>query len=289
MYDENGKLTGRADNGLISQKVQRFVKENKTTLLGGAALGLGQGIFLNQPLFSSALGLLPGMGAGTGLLGGLAAYVFGPVTIAMGTALLLRNEKVQKMIFGEIDGTTGEREGGLISKKSQQFMKRAFPNIFAGGALGAGGALMASTVFGSGILGGLLTPYAGAVIGAATGFGLASEKFRTALFGEQNEKGEFISGGMVDRAKNFFQAEVFNPIANFFDIEFMPKIVNEIFNKSVMNHIPLRDIQEALPPPKFIRHMIPSDTQVKCFLRQPEIRQKIISVIFRNRRKDQNK
>ena len=76
---------------------------------------------------------------------------------------------------------------------------------------------------------------------------------------------------------------------DFTDMESASKIINEIFDKGIVNDIPLCDIQKALSPPKFIRHMISSDTQVERFFRKPEIRQKIISVILRNRRKDQNK
>ena len=213
----NGERVG----GKIPKTITNFIKDNKTTLLGGFGVGMINTLmhfFTGNTIMGSILGLVPGGGA-IGVLPALGMGFFGPVTMSVGAALLMRSSKVQNMLFGTTDEKTGKKVGGLANNKIMQELKGKFPNIASGAALGAGVSVLGSQF---GILGSMmLGPYSAAILGGLVGFGLTSKKFKEAMFGKQDARGNFISGGLSDMIQNFFKAEVFNPAANFFQKEFV--------------------------------------------------------------------
>ncbi len=57
-----------------------------------------------------------------------------------------------------------------------------------------------------------------------------------------------------------------------FDMKFLSEIINEIFDKAIMDHVPLRSLQKSLPLPYVIRNMVTPHTQAHIFFRYPEVR-----------------
>ena len=58
---------------------------------------------------------------------------------------------------------------------------------------------------------------------------------------------------------------------NFFDVKLLPQFIDEIFDKTIVNHIALRSFQIALPFPNIIWNMVTSYSERQCFFRQPEV------------------
>ena len=129
------------------------------------------------------------MGAGAGLLMG------NPLLGAMagaGLSILNNSETFKTAIFGK-EMEDGSREGGLIPKKIQDFMKKALPDM---GDFGIAGGLL-----------GLITPFGplgGAAIGAGIGALKNSEGFKKFIFGdEETGKDGLISKKTAEKAKEF--------------------------------------------------------------------------------------
>jgi hypothetical protein len=95
--DQDGNRVG----GLISKDVQEYFKQNKKTAIGGAAVGAVTG------------GL-----TGGGVLGTLIGGPIAGALVGMGTSLLLKSDKFQTFLFGEMNAETGKRDlgGGFIDK-----------------------------------------------------------------------------------------------------------------------------------------------------------------------------
>ena len=129
------------------------------------------------------------MGAGAGLLMG------NPLLGAMagaGLSILNNSETFKTAVFGK-EMEDGSREGGLIPKKIQDFMKKALPDM---GDFGIAGGLL-----------GLITPFGplgGAAIGAGIGALKNSEGFKKFIFGdEETGKDGLISKKTAEKAKEF--------------------------------------------------------------------------------------
>jgi len=193
--DENGERMG----GFVSKKTQDFFKKHKTALIGGAAIGTLKGLFLPQ----MGLGILPG------LLGG---PISGAV-LALGTSLLTKSEGFKKLMFGEAD-EDGNRKGGLVGKIVGKFKgangeNNKFGKIGAGILGGSALGLIASKfgIVGATLLGG--GPLMGALLGAASGIALSSEKFKKAIFGEWDEDKQIRQGGLFGKFANWAKLEIF--------------------------------------------------------------------------------
>ncbi len=129
-----------------------------------------------------AIGVGALTGAGVSLLTGSIVGPFLGAAIGGATGLIIKSDKVQTALFGEIDEKTGEREGGILGKKVSNFMTKQLPGIGIGGGIGAiAGALMGS-------------PVLGAIVGGAIGFAAKSDKIKKTLFGGEDENGEFKEG-----------------------------------------------------------------------------------------------
>src|SRR5699024_10596552 len=103
--DEDGNRLG----GIISKKVQDFIKENKSRLVGGATVG---GI-------TGALGI-----TGNGLLGTLIGGPFAGAIMGMGSSILLKSNMFSDFLFGsEKTGQKGLFKG--IADAFNQHAKRS--------------------------------------------------------------------------------------------------------------------------------------------------------------------
>ena len=169
------------------EKVVNYLKEAAPAGITGAALGAGVSVMTGGSLLGMVIGG-PLAGAGLG-----AAIGF-----------LSKNEKFQNYLFGEKD-EDGNRMGGLISKKTQDFFKDN--KDFAIGSAAVGG--ISGMITGGGLLGTLVGgPIAGALMGLAGGVVMKSGIFQRFLFGDE-EKGQkgLISGVKDAWSKHFPKGE----------------------------------------------------------------------------------
>ena len=182
---------GEPIDGKSKEEINKAVREklgkySKNISVGGA-IGAGIGTLS----FGSVLGSLVG----------------GPIAgAALGSAvgILSKNEKFQDMLFGKKDDN-GERIGGFISKKTQDFFKEHKKALTGGAAIGAVKAIGTKVLTGKttgGLLGQVVGgPIAGALFGLATTTVLKSERFHNFLFGNE-ETGQ---KGLIKGIKNAFR------------------------------------------------------------------------------------
>lgn len=229
--DENGERIG----GLISKKFQNFMKENKVGIIGGASLGAAKSIL--------GFGLLPSFLLPGGPIGG--------AILGAGISMARKSEKFQEFMFGTED-EDGKKIGGLFSgiynkiKLKDGNGKNLFGNMGAGALGGAGLGLITSKL---GIMGAMMLPggpLGGALLGAATGIAISSDKWKKVLFGEFDEDTQIRKGGIFGKFINWTKLEIFEPLK----IKFQEINLNikEWFTKSIAN--PFTD---ALSP---IKHEI---------------------------------
>ena len=189
--------TSKRLGGFISAKTQKFVKDNKSTIIGGAAIGGLKGML-------SGAGLLPSLLFGGPLTGAI---------LGAGVGLAVRSEKFQNMIFGKDDPETGKKIGGALSKSYNAIADNK--KLIGGAGIGLLGGAAAGTVLSSmGILGSafFLGPVGGAIAGAGLGIAAASEKWRDKVFGTLNEKTNKREGGLLQDLKHTIIGEVLEPI-----------------------------------------------------------------------------
>lgn len=166
------------------QKKKSILKSMKEAL---PTIGLGATVGAGLALSSGGnMGLLLGAFLPGGPIGGAIVGAAG--------GLLLKNEKFQKLMFGDMD-ENGQRQGGIISKSLQDKFKGMLPVIIGGGAVGA----LKSLAFGNGLAGsaGILGstflpggPLGGAVLSVAGAMLWRSEKFQKLMFGDVDEDGK---------------------------------------------------------------------------------------------------
>lgn len=186
---------GADDIDTLEAKAKQLAIKDKKTAFAEYAKKLGKGALiggLGTFALKSSLGTIPSL-----------LFPGGPVAgaiLGIGGAMLSQTEAFKKIVFGDLD-EDGERTGGLISKNMNERFKKVVPFIVGGAGLGAlkkfflpgvsllpgpGGALM-NMFFGNG-------PIAGALLGLGGGLLASSEKFKEAIFGEEDEDGELYGG-----------------------------------------------------------------------------------------------
>lgn len=183
--------------GFISQKTQKFVKDNKGTIIGGAAVGGIKGVL-------TGAGLLPGLLFGGPLTGAI---------MGAGMGLALRSEKFQNMVFGKDDPDTGKKIGGLLSKSYNGITDHK--KQIGGAGIGLLGGAAAGTVLSSmGIMGSafFLGPIGGAIAGAGLGIAAASDKWRDKVFGTLNDDTKKREGGLLQEFKSGLTHNVLVPL-----------------------------------------------------------------------------
>ena len=207
--DENGVKKG----GLISNKMQNFVKSNLPLIIGTSTLGAVKGL-----LTSSITGGSSGFLLNTLLPGG----PIGGAILGLSIGLLKNNERFNKILFGE-KNEDGKRTGGFFNKENGKFSKifEKSGHFIKGGLKGLGiGALSGLALSKMGILGSAIS--LGGPIGmglAGLGIGIASQtsKFQELLFGTEefdehgNSKGR-LKNGLFSKVRNMLVVDVFEPI-----------------------------------------------------------------------------
>lgn len=207
--DENGVKKG----GLISNKMQTFVKNNLPLIVGTTTLGAIKGLFK-----TSTVGGPGGFLLNTLLPGG----PIGGAVLGLGIGLLRNNEKFNKILFGE-KNEDGKRIGGFFNKDKGRLGKifEKSGHFIKGGLKGLGvGALSGAVISKMGILGSAVS--LGGPVGmglAGLGIGIASQtkKFQELLFGteEFDENGNFkgrMKNGLFSKVRNMLVVNVFEPI-----------------------------------------------------------------------------
>ena len=189
--------TSKRLGGFISAKTQKFVKDHKTTIVGGAALGGLKGML-------SGAGILPSLLFGGPLTGAL---------MGAGIGLAVRSEKFQNLVFGKEDEDTGKKFGGMLSKSYNSIVDNK--KKIGGAGIGLlGGAAAGAVVSSMGILGSamFLGPVGGAIAGAGLGIAAASEKWRDKVFGKLDEDTKKREGGLLQEFKSGILHGVLTPL-----------------------------------------------------------------------------
>ena len=149
------KETGEVEGGLLSKEVANFMKNQVPGMTKGGLLGTTAGLFMGSPL--------------------LGAMVGASVSYAK------NSEGFKKYLFGDIEydekGNVTGRSGALISKKMQEQVKRAVPNI----GIGALAGLVAGPFGAGGFLGNM-------AFGAGLGLLTSTDSFHKYLFGDPDKK-----------------------------------------------------------------------------------------------------
>lgn len=206
--DENGNPTGKRERSGIFSQVTDGIKEsfaNWHNAMFGEFAKDGKKVdkdnvvkvmqnSLKEKLPNAMLGGVAGGAAGLASGGLLGAMIGGPIGgVVLGTAVgfASKSEKFQKLIFGDED-----KDNGLITKKTQKFIKDNKTALIGGAAIGG---LKGTLLGGGGFLGTLVGgPVAGALLGMATTTALKSKTFHEFLFGNE-EKGRL---GVLKSFKN---------------------------------------------------------------------------------------
>ena len=193
-------INGTRIGGFVSKKTTDFLKKNKVGIIGGASMGAAKSLL-------TSFGLLPSFFLPGGIVGG--------AILGVGTSLLVRSERFQKAMFGEKDAD-GKRQGGVVDKLFGQFRKGKNKNLFGNmGAGAAGGAALGMITSKFGLMGAMLLPggpIGGALLGAAAGIALSSDKWRKALFGEFDADTQLRKGGLFGKFINWTKLEVLAPL-----------------------------------------------------------------------------
>lgn len=143
-------------------------------------------VFVPEGLAGGAVGGVLGLVTGLGPFAGL--------VIGSGIAIARKSDTIQNILFGELDDE-GNRKGGLISKKVQDTVTKALPDLKLFGAVGGTAGLLGLTPFG--ILGGL-------AIGGSIAMLKNNQSFMNNMFGEE---------GLIDKNKQEFLKKAFPKMA----------------------------------------------------------------------------
>lgn len=206
--DKNGNRQWR--EGLIKKSTQDFIKENKTTIGVGAALGAGTSLFT---------------GAKFGLFGNILGGPVAGAGIGIASALTLKSKAFQTFLFGD-------EERGILGIK-QQWAKlmgndKNTPSITKAGLKSAGFATAGAALsvkFGAslakhGLIPALFSevgPIGLAAIGIAGGMALAHKDLKKFIFGEDfvNDEGELErKEGIIGKFTNALNVTLVQPLSN---------------------------------------------------------------------------
>ena len=150
---------------------------------------------LKKKLPDAMVGGVAGGAAGLASGGLLGAMIGGPIGgVILGSAIgfASKSDKFQKFIFGDQD-----KDNGLITKKTQEFVSKNKNALIGGAALGG----IKGAITGGGFLGTLVGgPVAGALLGMAATTALKSKTFHDFLFGDEKRG----SIGVINSIKNVF-------------------------------------------------------------------------------------
>ena len=181
-----GKKIDEKDHKQVSDDIIKTIKERLPDAATGGAIGAGVGLM-----------------AGGSLLGTLIGGPIGGAALGTAVGFIARSEKFQNFLFGEKD-KDGNRIGGVISKKVQDYFKENKNTAVGGAAVGA----VTGTITGGGLLGTLVGgPIAGALMGMGTSLLLKNEKFKEFLFGDEEKGQAGILTSIKNKLKSFGQGK----------------------------------------------------------------------------------
>ena len=204
--DEDGNKS--RVGGFISASTQKAFKENKNSIIGGAAIGA-----LKSMVFPN----------GAGLLGSIVGGPIAGAAIGAGVGMLKKSEAFQKFLYGDEEkGKEGvisafkKMFGGKGGNEADPEMTKENMKAVGMGITGAGaGALSAALIGKMGILGAMATPagpLGAAIVGASVGIAAGSRKFREFLFGKKDPETGDKKGGLFQKFGNFLHVEVLSPM-----------------------------------------------------------------------------
>lgn len=202
LFGEKDKETGERVGNVISAKTQKFFKENKVPIVGGAAVG-----FLKGAL---GIGFLPSFLLPGGPIGG--------ALMGAGFGILKRSDTFQNFLFGPKDSEGKRRSnkgllGSIFGKMRADKNAGKVAGTAAAGAIS--GAALSSVIGSFGIMGAALTPLGplgGALVGAALGITAASNKWKEKVFGTFNKDTGKKEGGLMGQFRNWTKLNVFAPL-----------------------------------------------------------------------------
>ena len=132
------------------------------------------------------------LGGGLSILSGGVISPLLAASIGSAAGLVIKSNKVQDMLFGEVDAESGERSGGVLNKKMTDFLTKKLPSV-AGFSIAGGLAGLLPIVPGG--------PIGGMFIGTALGFAKQSDAVQHFLFGNSEEGTSGIFGTEEDKKK----------------------------------------------------------------------------------------
>lgn len=218
---------GNRQGGLITQKMADGFKKMLPTL----GIGAGAGIILK--LLTGAIG--GPVGAAANVMGFfpslfLPGGLMGAAIMGSAGAFVLKNEKVQDILFGQKD-EDGKRKGTILSNAYNKLtgkiktetaaktkgvsLPKKFLNMIKGAA---GGVITAGTLGQLGLLGSVFSlggPVGAAIGGAAVGIAASTQKFQDYLYGEQGEDGKRKKTGLFSRIGKAIELHVVEPFGNY--------------------------------------------------------------------------
>lgn len=169
--DKNGEAVTK-DN-VMKLMEDSLKKKLPDAMVGGVAGG--------------AAGLVSG-----GLLGAMIGGPIGGVILGSAVGFAHKSDKFQKFMFGDPD-----KDNGLITKKTQEFVSKNKNALIGGAAIGG----LKGAITGGGFLGTLVGgPVAGALLGMAATTAFKSKAFHDFLFGDEKRG----SIGVINSFKNVF-------------------------------------------------------------------------------------
>lgn len=121
------------------------------------------------------------IGAGLSFIPGIIGGPLLGASVGAGISLIKNSDKVQNILFGELDKETNERKGGLLSKKISNNIQKYVPTMAKGATLGAITSILPFVPGG---------PVAGIILGSAAGFAVKNDKIHEQLFGEEGLIGD---------------------------------------------------------------------------------------------------
>lgn len=202
IIDEDGNIQN-TDQGLISQEMQKYFRDNKADIIGGGTVGA-----------------ITGAITGGGILGNIVGGPLAGALMGSGFALFKKSKIFEEMVYGKDDGT-GNRLGGILNTYNQILGKKLGND--SGEISGKKLSGMYTIGAGTGLLASLFTPIGpvgGAVLGLAGSMFASKDKFNEYLFGTETEDGE-RKEGLLGRFTNTVKAEVLSPLKDhaidFFD------------------------------------------------------------------------
>ena len=183
------KASGRKDRikkqtSSLLKKLNDAVRKNAPRIIKGGVIG---------GLAGAA------MGGSTGLIGGLflPGGPIGGAIAGMGISIISQSELFKKIVFGEKDEKTGERDGGLISKKLRDSFKANLPKMVKGAAVGVAAKFLLGNIGGPvgalGVVPSMLLPggiMGAAIMGAGASLMIGNEHFMETVFGKKDKDGK---------------------------------------------------------------------------------------------------